>query len=191
MPKAAAGSNKIELALADWSADDRQDAIDFALHPANGATAIMLYLNKRNIKASVDTVHRWQKSLIAESARVNRIRQVINDYKGLESSEIIAFVAGSMAEALIGIQEAVARSEENISYKDIQALTSLAKEARSSAIAMQTPHSSASAKELELGYVMSAFDKLEAIFIDDEIVLERIRLACKGILTEIEGSYQG
>jgi hypothetical protein len=191
-----AGTSKIETAMLDWSEDDRQDAIDFACHPGNGTTAISLYLKQRGITASLDTVFRWQKSLIKQSERIKRIREVANDFKGLHPNEVLSLTAGSISEALVSFLESLENAKDTELYrqnihKDIQAITALSKEARSSAIAMQTPHSSASAKELELGYVMSAFDKLEAIFIDDEIVLERIRLACKGILTEIEGSYQG
>jgi hypothetical protein len=38
MATVAKGVNKIAVALHDWSEDDRQDAIDFAVHPGNGTS---------------------------------------------------------------------------------------------------------------------------------------------------------
>ena len=46
-------------------------------------------------------------------------------------------------------------------------------------------------KELELGFAMAFIDKLENIFEEDESLLERVKNACKAILIEIEGQYQG
>lgn len=190
MPAGANGSNKIDIALYDWSQEDRQDAIDFALHPGNQATSILLYLRQRNVNVSISTAATWKKSLIKESKRVADIRSVLGDYKGLEPNEVLSFLLGSLAENLIALRGHIEASE-SIDIKQIQAITSLAKEARSAAAQLNTPQSTASIKELELGFVMGAFDKLQAIFEDDEIVLERIKLACKGVLSEIEGQYQG
>lgn len=191
MATVAKGVNKIAVALHDWSEDDRQDAIDFAIHPGNGTSSIAVYLNHRGVKASLDTVHRWQRSLIVESQRINRIRQLIQDYKGLEPSEIIAFVAACMAEVLVNFQEKIS-SNESIGASEIQSLTSLAKEARSAAgmLASYSPQSTASMKELELGFALSFADKIEGIFEKDEMLLERVKNACKSIMIEIEGQYQ-
>ena len=191
MATVAKGVNKIAVALHDWSEDDRQDAIDFAIHPGNGTSSIAVYLHHRGVKASLDTVNRWQKSLIVESQRINRIRQLIQDYKGLDPSEIIAFVAASMAEALVNFQEKIS-SNESIGVSEIQSLTSLAKEARSAAgmLASNSPQSSASMKELELGFALSFTDKIEGIFEKDEMLLERVKNACKSIMIDIEGQYQ-
>ena len=63
MAAVAKGVNKIAVALYDWSEEDRQDAVDFAVHPGNGTSTIAVYLNNRGVKASLDTVHRWQRSL--------------------------------------------------------------------------------------------------------------------------------
>ena len=191
MATVAKGVNKIAVALHDWSEDDRQDAIDFAIHPGNGTSSIAVYLHHRGVKASLDTVNRWQKSLIVESQRINRIRQLIQDYKGLDPSEIIAFVAASMAEALVNFQEKIS-SNESIGSAEIQSLTSLAKEARSAAgmLASNSPQSSASMKELELGFALSFTDKIEGIFEKDEMLLERVKNACKSIMIDIEGQYQ-
>jgi hypothetical protein len=182
-------SNKIDTIIHAWNEDDRQDAIDFALYPGNGATAILAYLNQRGVKASLNTVYRWQKSLIKESDKIARIRKIIGEFRGLEPIEILEFIAAAMAEALINVQDKIA-SNGSIDLKDIQALTSLAKEARSAASSLISTRSTISARELELGFGLNFADKLESIFEDDEIVLERIKLACKGILTEIEGQYQ-
>ena len=189
MPRVAKGVNKIAVALHDWDEDDRQEAIDFALHPGNGTTAIMLYLRQRDIIASLTTVHAWKKTLTEESQRVNAIREVIDDYKGLEPNEVLSFLLGTLAETLITLRNTV-EGQEDVGLKEIQAITSLAKEARSAAAQLNTPQSTASIKELELGFAMNFADKLQLIFADDEIVLERIKLACKGILTEIEVQYQ-
>lgn len=189
MPTGAAGTNKIATILHDWDESDRQEAIDFALHPGNGATAVLFYLKQRNVNVSIATAATWKKSLIKESERVKEIRSVLGDYKGLEPNEVLAFLLGSLAENLIALRGHIEASE-GIDLKQIQAITSLAKEARSAATQLNTSQSTASTKELELGFVMAAFDKLEIVFDDDEIVLERIKLACKGILTEIEGQYQ-
>lgn len=191
MATVAKGVNKIAVALHDWSEEDRQDAIDFAIHPSNGTSTIAVYLHHRGVKASLDTVHRWQKSLIVESQRINRIRQLIEDYKGLNPSEIIAFVAASMAEALVNFQEKIS-SNGSIGMREIQSLTSLAKEARSAAgmLALNSPQSTASMKELELGFALSFADKIEGVFEEDQVILERVRSACKAILVEIEGQYQ-
>jgi hypothetical protein len=183
------GSNKIDIELANWSEEDRQDAIDFALHPGNGATAILVYLNHRGIKASLNTAYRWQKSLIKESDKIAKIRQIIGEFRGLEPIEILSFVAAAMTEALVNFQEKIAANGK-IDLKDIQALTSLAKEARTSATSLISAQSTSSMKELELGFGLNFADKLESIFEGDEVTLERIKLACKGILTEIEGQYQ-
>lgn len=184
------GYNSIDTALRDWNESDRQDAIDFAMHPGNGATTIALYLSQRGVKVSIDTVYRWQKSLINESARINRIKQAIGDYQGLDTPGLLAFLAGSTAELLISLQQRIEASEDNLTHKEIQSYVSLVKESRSAALAINTPQSTASMKELELGFMMNFADKLEAIFADDEIVLDRIKLACKGILAEVEGQYQ-
>jgi hypothetical protein len=190
MPRVAKGVNKIAVALHDWDEDDRQEAIDYALHPGNGTTSIMLFLRQRNIVASLTTVQTWKKSLIEQSERVSNIRAVIDDYKGLEPNEVLSFLLGTLAENLIALRGHI-EGQEAVGLKEIQAITSLAKEARSAAAQLNVPQSTSSMKELELGFVMNAFDKLELIFEDDEIVLERIKLACKGILTEVEGQYQG
>jgi hypothetical protein len=189
MSPVAKGLNKIDTIIHDWNEEDRQDAIDFALHPGNGTSTIAVYLHQRGIKVSVNTVHRWQKSLIAESEKINRIKQVMNDFRGLEPIEIMGFVAAAMAESLINFQDKI-YSSDSIDFKDIQGLTSLAKEARSAASSLMAAQSSNSMKDLELGFGMNFADKLAAIFEDDETTLERIRIACKGILTEIEGQYQ-
>jgi hypothetical protein len=56
-------------------------------------------------------------------------------------------------------------------------------------MAMNTPHSSASMKELELGHALSFTQRLEDIFEGDDVILERVKSACKAVLTEIEGQY--
>jgi hypothetical protein len=191
MATVAKGVNKIAVALHDWSEDDRQDAIDFAIHPGNGTSSVALYLNHRGVKASLDTVHRWKKSLITESQKINLIRQLTKDYRGLEPSEILSFVAAAMAEALVNFQKKIS-SNESISSADVQALTSLAKEARSAAgmLASYSPQSTSSMKELELGFALSFSNKIEGIFENDETILERVKNACRAILVEIEGQYQ-
>ena len=45
-------------------------------------------------------------------------------------------------------------------------------------------------KELELGFALSFADKIEGIFEKDEVMLERVKNACKSIMVEIEGQYQ-
>lgn len=172
-----------------WTEDDKKDLLEFAVNPSNGVTAILLYLNQRNVKCSIASVHRWLKEVRNESDRIKRMRVVFDDYKGLSADEINAYVAASMADVMVALQESIAL-DGNIDLKKIQSLTSLAKEARSSALAMNTPHSSASMKELELGFAMAFIDKLEGIFEEDEALLERIKNACKAILIEIEGQYQ-
>ncbi len=189
MSPRAKGLNKIDTILYDWSEEDRQDAIEFASHPGNGTSSIALYLHQKGVRVSINTVHRWQRSLIAESERITRIKQTIGDFKGLEPTEIIGFVAALMAETLSIFQQKIELSED-VSLKDIQGLTSLAKEARSAASSLMTSQSTTTMKDLELGFAMNFADKLEAIFEDDEATLDRIRIACRGILTEIEGQYQ-
>ena len=62
MPRVAKGVNKIAVALHDWDEDDRQEAIDFALHPGNGTTAIMLYLRQRDIYCITNNGTRLEKN---------------------------------------------------------------------------------------------------------------------------------
>ena len=57
-------------------------------------------------------------------------------------------------------------------------------------LASNSPQSTASMKELELGFALSFADKIEGIFEKDEVMLERVKNACKSIMVEIEGQYQ-
>jgi hypothetical protein len=189
MPTPAKNINKVATILHDWSDEDRQEAIDFAMHPGNGVTTIGVYLHSKGVKVSLDTVNRWVQSLIVQSDKVTRIRKAFDGYKGMKPDEINAFIAGVMAEALVDFREKVNNQATGINHRDIQALASLAKEARSSAIAMNTHTSSASMKELELGHALNFSQRLEGIFEGDDVVLERIKSACKAILVEIEGQY--
>lgn len=189
MSTLARGTNKIVTLLHDFSDDDRQDAIDFAMHPANGVTAIANYLSNVGIKVSLCTVDRWHNSLMIESDRIKRVRSIFQDYRGLAPHEINAFVAGVMADAIITVKEQIDKSENGAVHRDIQALTSLAKEARSSALAMAAVGSPTSMKELEMGFALSYSNKLESIFEGDEITLERIKTACKAIAIEIESQH--
>jgi hypothetical protein len=189
MPIALNGTNRIAVAIHDWSEEERQEAIDFGLHPGNGPTSITLFLKQRDVHVSISTAANWKKSLVAESKRVSAIKSVLNDYRGLEPNEVLSFLLGTLAETLIALRGQI-EGQESLDPKQIQSIASLAKEARSAAAQLNTPQSTASIKELELGFAMNFIDKLYLIFEDDEIVLERIKLACKGILTEIEGQYQ-
>lgn len=171
----------------DWSAEERQDAIDFALHPANSPTTVKLYLHNKDIRCSIGTVHNWQQGLRIKSERIERMRHVFDDYKGITADEINAYIAATMAEIMVSLHKNI--EEGDLDLRKIQSLTSLAKEARSSALAMNSIHSSASAKELELGHCLSFVEKLEAVFEFDDVVLERVKNACKAILIEIEGQY--
>lgn len=185
----AKGLNKIDTIIHDWTEEDRQDAIDFALHPGNGTSTIAVYLHQKGVKASVNTVHRWQKSLIAESEKIARIRQVMSDYRGLTPMEILTFLAAAMAESFVSLQQKIS-SNEKIDLREIQALTSLAKETRSAASSLFAYQSTSSMKELELGHALDFSQRLESIFEDDEMILERVKNACKAILIETEGHYQ-
>ena len=42
-----------------------------------------------------------------------------------------------------------------------------------------------------MGFALSYSNRLEAIFEADEVMLERVKNACKAIAIEIEGSYAG
>lgn len=187
MSRIAKGTTLVGTHLHDWSEEDRNDAIEFALHPANGVTAITVYLNSRGVKASITSVHKWLVTLREESAKVAAIRRVFNDYKGVTPNEINAYVAALMVETIVKLNDKI--EKEGLDSRIIQSLTSLAKEARSSAVAMNTPTSSASMKELELGHALSFTQRLEGIFEGDDIILERVRSACKGIIIEIESYY--
>jgi hypothetical protein len=171
MPVVVKGINKVATILHDWTEEDRQDAIDFAMHPGNGVTTVALYLHNKGVKVSLNTVSRWLTTLTNESQKIARMRKVFEGYKGLTPNEINAFIAGVMAEALVEFQDKIRRTEgeRGIDLRDIQALTSLAKEARVSAQAMNTPYSSASMQELELGLALSFTSKLEDIFASDEV----------------------
>jgi hypothetical protein len=188
MAHIAKGLTRVDEQIADWSVDDREDLLEFARSPANGVTSIRLYLYERGVKASASTVHRWLGNVRFESDRITRMKTVFNDYKGLTSDEINAYIAATMAEIMVTLQIDIER--EGLDIKKIQTLTGLAKEARSSAQAMNTVQSTTSTKELELGFALGFAGKLEAIFEDDEVMLERIRNACKAIMVEIEGQYQ-
>lgn len=189
----ATGSNKITTALHSWTEEDRNEAIEFGKHPANTVTTTSVYLKSRGITASFDTVDRWRKTLIEESDRIKRVRTIFHDYKGLAPHEIQAFIAGVMADTIISVKEKIDRSignaEDNVMHRDIQALTSLAKEARSSALAMAAVGSPTSMKELEMGFALSYSNKLESIFEGDEITIEKIKTACKAIAIEIESQH--
>lgn len=185
----ATGSNKITTALHDWDEDDRQEAIEFAKHPGNGVTAVAVYLKSKGVHASFYTVDKWQKGLIEESDRIKRIRTIFHDYKGLAPHEINAFVAGVMSDALITAKEKLDKAQDTTMHRDIQALTSLAKEARSSAQAMAAVGSPTSMKELEMGFALSYSNRLESIFEADEVMLERVKNACKAIAIEIESQH--
>lgn len=191
MASGGKGINKIATALYDWSEDDRQDAIEFAMHPANTLTSIVLYLHNKGIKVSLDTTNRWVKSLLDESDKIEAMRKSLQVYRGLGAIEINAFLAASMTEAILELKEKIKKNPDApVNHRDIQSLTSLAKEARSSALAMNTPHSNSSMKELELGHLLSFMGKLEGIFEGDEVILERVKNACKSIMVEVEGQYQ-
>jgi hypothetical protein len=187
MSRIAKGTTLVGTQLHDWSEDDRNDAIEFALHPANGVTAVTLYLNSKGVKASITAVHKWLNSIREESRKVAAIRKVFDDYKGVTPNEINAYVAALMVETIVKLNEKI--EQDGLDSRIIQSLTSLAKEARSSAVAMNTPQSTASMKELELGHALSFTQRLEGVFDGDDVILERVRSACKGIMIEIEGQY--
>lgn len=183
----AKGLSAIDAQLHNWSEEDRADAMEFAMNPINGVTAIMLYLHHRGIKGSVSSVHRWLGKIRLESDRVSKMRAVFDEFKGITPDEINAYVAATMAFIMVTLQKDI--EEKGVDPRRIQALTSLAKEARSSAQAMNTPHSSASIKELELGFALSFTNKLEGIFEGDDVLLERVKNACKAVMVEIEAQY--
>ena len=185
----AKGLTVVDAQIANWSDDEKADLMEFARHPANGVTVITLYLNQRGVKAAICTVHRWLKGVREESERITRMRSVFESYRGVTADEVNAYIAATMAEIMITLQTDI--EESGLDLKKIQTLTGLAKEARSSAQAMNTPHSSASMKEMELGFALSFASKLEGIFEGDDVLLERVKNACKAIMVEIEGQYQG
>jgi hypothetical protein len=79
--------------------------------------------------------------------------------------------------------------DSGLDARKIQSLTSLAKEARASALAMNTAQSSASMKELELSMAFNFTTQLEAIFEEDPELRERITNACRSITVGIESKY--
>lgn len=183
----AKGLTTIDAQLFNWSADDREDALEFARNPINGVTAITLYLHQKGIKGSISSVHRWLKNVRLESDRVVKMKAIFDDFRGVTPDEVNMYCAATMAYIMIELQRDL--EEKGLDLRKIQALTSLAKEARSSAQAMNTPHSTASMKELELGHALSFASRLEGIFEGDDVILERLKNACKAILVEIEGQY--
>lgn len=183
----AKGLTTIDAQLYNWSADDREDALEFARNPINGVTAITLYLHQKGIKGSISSVHRWLKSIRLESDRVVKMKAIFDDFRGVTPDEVNMYCAATMAYVMIQVQTEMEGKAMDI--RKIQALTSLAKEARSSAQAMNTPHTTASMKELELGHALSFTNRLESIFEGDDVILERLKNACKAILVEIEGQY--
>lgn len=187
MSTIAKGLNVVDTKMYDWSEEDRDEAIQFALHPGNSPTTVHLYLNSKGIKCSIGTTHKWQQSLRNKSERIERMRHIFDDFKGITSDEINCYMAVSLAEIMVSLHKDI--EEKGLDLRKIQSLTSLAKEARSSALAMNSIHSSASTKELELGYCLSFAEKLEAIFEFDDVVSERVKNACKALLIEIEGQY--
>lgn len=189
MSRIAKGVSTIAVQMHEWSEDDRNDAIEFATHPANGVTAVTIFLQSRGIKTSITSVHKWIKSLQAESKKIELMRTLFKDYQGITANEINAYLATVLVETVTKLNEKI--EKDGLDNRNIQALTSLAKEARSSAIAMNTPYSNASMKELELGHLLSFTGKLETIFEGDEVILERVKNACKSIMIETEGQYQG
>lgn len=180
-------TNAIDTQLYDFSDEDRQEVIDFALHPANGLTAICCFLHARGIVAAASTVNKWHRLLRAESHRVTELREVFNDYIGVTPDEICAYVATMMAQTMVNLQKEIDHS--GLDARKIQSLTALAKEARTSALAMNTPHSSASMKELELSMAFNFTTQLEAIFEEDPELRERIVNACRSITVGIESKY--
>jgi hypothetical protein len=183
----AKGLTGIDIQLHEWNEEDRLDAIEFAKNPAHGATAILLYLRSKNVKTSMGTVDRWLKGIRLESDRVTKMKAIFDDFRGVTPDEVNSYCAATMAFVMITLQKDI--EEKGLDLRKIQTLTSLAKEARSSAMAMNTPHSSASMKELELGHALSFTQRLEDIFEGDDVILERIKSACKAIMVEIEGQY--
>lgn len=187
------GTNAVDNQLHNWSGDDRQDALDFATNPANGVTAITLYLQQKGLNASMSSVARWLTNIRLESDRVKKMREVFADFKGITPDEINAYCAATMAFVMVTLQQDIEEKTAkgtSLDLRKVQTLANLAKEARSSALAMNTPYSSASMKELELGHLMGFIGKLESIFEGDEAILERVKNACKAILIEVEGQYQ-
>lgn len=187
MSRIAKGTSMIDVQLYDWTEDDRDEAIEFATHPGNGVTSVTVFLNSRGIKASITTTHKWIQSLRKKSEKIEQMQSLFEQYQGVTANEINAYLATVMVETVTKLNAII--EKEGLDSRKIQSLTSLAKEARSSAIAMNTPTSTASMKELELGHALSFTQRLEGIFDGDDVVLERVRSACKGILIEIEGQY--
>lgn len=183
----AKGLTTIDAQLYNWSADDREDALDFAKNPINGVTAITIYFQQHGIKTSIGSVHRWLKNLRLESDRVVKMKAIFDDFRGVTPDEVNMYCAATMAYVMTQVQADM--EGKSLDIRKIQALTSLAKEARSSALAMNTPYTTASMKELELGHALAYSSRLEAIFEGDDIILERIKNASKAILSEIESSY--
>lgn len=187
MSSHAKGYNKIDDLIHKWGEEDRQEVIDFALDPSNGVTSVMLYLQSKSIRVSISVVHKWIRTLKEESERTKLMRSVFDDYAGVTPNEVNAFLAAFMTQTMIDLKQII--EKDGLDARKIQSLTALAKEARSSAIAMNTPTSTASMKELELGHALSFAQRLEGIFEGDDVVLERVRSACKAIMVEIEGQY--
>lgn len=184
----AKGLTIIDAQLYNWSEDDREDALEFAKNPINGITAITLYLQQKGIKASTGSVHRWLKQIRIESDRVVKMKAIFDDFRGVTPDEVNMYCAATMAFVMVSVQEDLEKTK-SLDPRKIQILCNLAKEARSSALAMNTPHTTASMQELELGHALFYASRLEAIFEGDDIILERVKNANKSILSEIESSY--
>lgn len=188
----AKGLTSIDQQIHSWNPEDREDALEFARHPANGVTAVCLYLKSKNVKTSIGGVQRWLQNIRLESDRVTKMKAIFDDFRGVTPDEVNAYCAATMAYVMISLQQDIesnASASKGLDLRKVQALTSLAKEARSSALAMNTPHSAASMKELELGHALSFSERLEDIFENDEVILERVKSACKAIMVDIESGY--
>ena len=72
------GYNRITTIIHDWTEEDRQDAIDFALHPGNGVTSVCIYLKSKGCNVSISTVSKWIISLADQSEKVKRMRIAFN-----------------------------------------------------------------------------------------------------------------
>lgn len=183
MATKAKGCNIISTQLHDLTEEDRDEIIEFATHPANGVTAVTLYLNGRGIKGSITSVHKWLNQMRTDSEKVDNMRIIFNSYKGVTAHEINAFVATLMTETIVKLNAII--EKDGLDARKIQSLTALAKEARSSAVAMSTPESPATIKELEQGFFLSFARQLESIFEKDEVTLEKVRNACQSISIQL------
>lgn len=185
--RAATGSSIIEDFINTLDDDAREDFLDFAKLPSTTGVQIRLYLYELGFDVTVQTINRWKRLVIASNQHVDRIRAYAHRYQPLSFTESITAIAGITTDAATKFYEHI--GDKPLAHRDIDAIAKITKEARACIQSMERENTPKSIKEMQMAFSLDYANRLEKIFEDDEVMIERVRTANKSVLMQIEAEY--